>query len=167
MNIKTIAILLLCIISTPSLSQENKNGIGIRFGGLNSGITFRHFTNSSTAIEGILNPGHRGFIITGLYQKHLAIENAPGLNWFIGGGAHIGLFRNGGSYYVYKRKGNVVFIEEEGGANAVGGLDFIIGLNYKIKGAPFDISIDAKPFIDLFRYSSGYFDGGLSFRFEF
>jgi hypothetical protein len=148
-------------------AQDYNTGIGIRIGGLNSGITVRHFFNPSNAGEGILSFGHKSFVITGLYEKFLPIKNAEGLHGFVGGGAHIGFFRYGGSYYVYRRHGNIIYVDEVNESRAVGGLDFIFGLNYKIKGAPIDLSLDIKPFVDFFEFPTGYFDGALSFRFVF
>jgi hypothetical protein len=148
-------------------AQEYKTGIGIRVGGLNSGVTVRHFFNNTNAGEALLSFGHKSFVITGLYEKFFPIKNAEGLQGFAGAGAHIGFFRYGGSYYVYKRRGNIIYVDTENDSRAVGGLDFILGLNYKIKGAPIDLSLDIKPFVDFFEFPTGYFDGGLSFRFVF
>ena len=148
-------------------SQDRSTGIGIRLGGLNSGLTIRQFVSSNTAFEGLLNFGYRSFVITCLYEKHFPIEGSEGLAWFIGGGAHLGFFRYGGTYYAYKRNGNIYYVDQVNNNHTVGGLDAILGLNYKIKNAPIDLSLDIKPFVDFFEFPTGYFDGGFSFRFIF
>jgi len=155
--------------SQESYSQGYHNALGVRLGGLTTGITIKHFTTSTTALEGILGFSHRSFIVTGLFEKQKPIENAEGLSWFYGGGAHIGFFRYGGYYYYYGN-GNPhyrYYVLEEGGSTAIVGLDFIIGLDYKFQNAPFDIGLDLKPFIDFQDGVYGYWDGALSLRFTF
>jgi hypothetical protein len=161
------SIIILCFLWSNAFSQDYNTGIGFRLGGLTSGITIKHFVNPTSALEGVLSFGHRSFVITGLYEKHYPITNAENLKWFFGGGAHLGFFRYGGSYYIYKNRGNRVYVEDAGTSSTIGGLDFILGLDYKIKNAPLDISADIKPFVDFFEFPSGYFDGGVSLRFTF
>jgi hypothetical protein len=109
-DIKFFVVFILCVIFSFSVfsqdkkeekteGQEYKTGIGIRFGGLTSGLTVKHFTNPSAALEGILSFGYRSFIITGLYEKHNAVSDASSLKWFYGIGAHIGFFQYDGRYY--------------------------------------------------------------------
>lgn len=165
MKIKLL-ILLMCFL-VPELSNAQNTGIGLRLGGLNSGLTIKHSGNGTDAIEGIFSFGYRNFTVTGLYEKYIPIKSTPGLNWFAGAGAHLGFYRYGDRYYIYKRRGNVVYVDETHTSRTVVGIDGILGLNYKFKDAPFDISLDIKPFVDFFEFPNGYFDGGLSFRFVF
>lgn len=148
-------------------AQNYKTGIGVRLGGLTSGLTVRGFVNENSAIEGIAGFGHKSFLLTGLYEKFKPINNAAGLQWFYGGGVHLGFFRYGGSYYYYKNRGTHIYYSEEGGSQAVFGLDFIIGLDYKFNNAPLNIGLDLKPMVDFFDGAQLYFDGALSFRFVF
>ncbi|MFI5205089.1 MAG: hypothetical protein ACHQF2_11390 [Flavobacteriales bacterium] len=157
---------LTCIVNIAT-AQTYNTGIGIRLGGQSSGITFRHFTNGDGAIEGIVSLGHKSFIVTGLYEKFKPINNAPGLQWFYGGGLHIGFFSYGGHYNRYKDHGHYYYVEEEGGTAVVPGVDFIIGLDYKFDNAPINIGLDLKPFIDFDNGLRGYWDGAFSFRFVF
>ncbi len=164
-----MASLVLIFVSKISVGQDYKTGIGARLGGLTSGLTVKHFVNPTSAIEGIASFGYRSFLITGLYEKHNDIQNAEGLKWLYGGGAHIGFFRYGGYYYLVRNNGHsVYYTDAPGGSNAVVGLDFIIGMDYKFNKAPLNIGLDLKPFVD---FSSnglyGYFDGALNFRFVF
>src|SRR5689334_12770042 len=141
------AVLLALFISaaTGSFAQKNDSGnpnyntaIGVRLGGLTSGITVKHFVNSNGgALEGILGFGYRSFVITGLYEKHNDISTAPGLKWLYGLGAHVGFFRYGGYYYRVKYdppgKGNgyVYYVDYPGNTATVAGIDFILGMDYK------------------------------------
>ena len=147
------------------LAQDYHTGIGVRLGGLTSGITVKHFVNPTSAIEGIASFGYHNFLLTGLYEKHQSIPNAAGLNWLYGGGAHIGFFRYGG--YYYRHKNQIYYVEYPGESAAVFGVDFIVGLDYKFNKAPLNLGLDLKPFVDFYNGMSGYFDGALSFRFVF
>jgi len=158
----------LSLFTISANAQDYHTGIGFRAGGLTSGLTVKHFMSPDAALEGIAGFGYRSFLITGLYEKHNAIPSAEGLKWFYGGGAHIGFFRYGGYYYIVKAHGNHFYYEEDGINGAtIGGLDFIIGLDYKFNRAPINLSLDLKPFVDFYNGAYGYFDGALSFRFVF
>src|SRR5438477_8761570 len=99
---KVIFIVAALFISVKGQSQSYKTGIGVRLGGTAQGITVKHFINPDGALEGILSFGWRSFLITGLYEKHQNITGAEGLQWFFGGGAHIGFYHYGYSYYYYR-----------------------------------------------------------------
>jgi hypothetical protein len=47
-------LVVICLTITASAQSNYKTGIGIRGGGYENGLTIKHFTNSSTAIEGII-----------------------------------------------------------------------------------------------------------------
>ena len=155
------------LLSSQVKSQDYNTGIGVRLGGVTSGLSVKHFVNSQGALEGILGFGYRSFLITGLYEQHQDINNAEGLRWFYGGGAHIGFFRYGGYYYAYKHGHYIYYVDEPGMTNTVGGIDLIIGMEYKFNRAPLTIGLDLKPFIDFYDGVYGYWDGAFSFRFAF
>ena len=160
-----LALFVLSCINAPG--QNYKTGIGVRLGGLTTGLTFRTFVNSNSAIEGIAGFGNKNFVLTGLYEKFKPVSNAAGLQWFYGGGAHIGFFSYGSSYWYYKNKGTHIYVEEPGHSSSVFGIDFILGMDYKFNNAPLNIGLDLKPFVDFIYGTQGYFDGALSFRFVF
>ena len=166
---KKITLLVLILISTAVKAQDYTTGIGVRLGGITSGITVKHFVNSTGAIEGIASFGRHAFLITGLYEKHQSFPNAEGLSWFYGGGAHIGFF-SGGYYYgdfrYYKYKGNKVIVYDDYyRSNIYLGADFILGLEYKFQGAPITLGLDLKPAVDIVPGFYGYFEGAFTFRF--
>lgn len=74
-------------------AQEYQTGLGLRLGGINRGITVKHFTGSNTAIEGILGFARHSLSITALWEKHYPFPTAPGLSWYWGVGGHIGFFK--------------------------------------------------------------------------
>jgi len=162
-----VIVISLTIMTTSSNAQPYQTGIGARFGGITSGLTVKHFTEMNSAVEGILSFGQHSFLITGLYEKHNPFAKVEGLNWFFGGGAHIGFFNDhyGGGYYYYKYKGNKVIVVEDAESDVSFGVDFILGMEYKIKNAPVSLSFDLKPFIDFVPGVYGYWEGAFTFRF--
>lgn len=164
-KLTTTLFLFLTIVSVNA--QPYKTGIGVRLGGITNGITVKHFTNSNTALEGILSFGRHSFLITGLYEKHQVFPKAEGLTWFYGLGPHVGFFENdyGYDYFYYKsHKNPKVYIYHEDTRMSIGG-DFILGLDYKFRNAPVNLSLDVKPFFDFVPGFYGYWEGALSFRF--
>lgn len=156
-----------------SLTASSYNtAIGIRFGGYESGLSIKHFIKSNAAIEGIISTGwrYRGTRITGLFEIHKAINGAPGLSFFYGGGAHIGFYNrdywfNGkcdGGRYEYK--GNWYDCD---GNRLTLGIDGILGLEYHFTEIPFTIGLDIKPSIDLIGWGSRIGDGAFSVRYAF
>ena len=162
-----ITCILFLLASIKSIAQPYKTGIGLRLGGISSGISVKHFINSNTALEGILGFGRHSFSITGLYEKNASFPNAEGLSWFYGGGAHIGFFNNDYryDYFYYKSHKNKVYVFTNGSSNISLGGDFIIGLDYKFINAPVNLSLDVKPFVDILPDVYGYWEGALSIRF--
>jgi len=127
-------------------AQDYNNGIGIR-GGYYNGLTFKHFISSGSALEGLLfsSVGRGGFELTGLYEKHKNAFDVDRLNWYYGGGAHIGFYDM-----------NVV------------GIDFILGIEYNISEIPVNIGLDWKPSFDIIGDSQFWGDGAaLSIRYIF
>jgi hypothetical protein len=119
-----------------------------------AGITLKHFVNDKAAIEGVGYFWNRGARITGLYELHFDIDGAEGLKWYIGPGAHIGFYND-----KYKsRFGNRSF----------GGIDGVLGLDYKVKAAPLNFSLDWQPSFE-FGEDRGFIGswGGFAIRFTF
>ena len=162
---KSLIVALILLTGTVN-AEDYGTGIGLRLGGLSSGISVKGFVNSTSAIEGIASFGRNSFIATGLYEKHFEIPGATGLNMYVGAGGHIGFFGYRGSYF-YKNKNKYYYVYDERHTAVVPGIDLIIGLEYKIKDVPLAIGVDIKPFIDFFDGSGFYFDGALNVRYVF
>ncbi len=99
--------------------------VGVKF--YPGAISVKHFTNDNTALEGLGYFWNKGVRITGLYEIHGDINAADGLKWYMGPGAHVGFY---GSKY--------------GGGTSIG-VDGVLGLDYKIVGAPINLSVDWQP----------------------
>jgi hypothetical protein len=149
-----------------------KTSIGIRFG-YEGGLTLKHFMKEKRAIEGIISAGWGGwgFRLTGLYEVHKNFPGVEGLDWYFGGGAHIGSYNN--AYYGYYGYYNGGYYDNKGHWHSGGyrsrymtvGIDGIIGLEYQFEDAPFSISLDFKPYVDIIGYSGRFGDGALSLRY--
>lgn len=139
---------------TETQAQDYKNAIGGRFGSAN-GVSFKTGLNNKAMLELIGNfrstKGNSWFNLTGLYEVYNPINGAPGLNWYYGAGATIG------SYKVKGYDGDVYL-----SANGV------LGLDYKFKDAPINLSIDWVPALQL-TPNTGFWGGdvGLGVRFAF
>lgn len=132
-----------------ALSQNTghsyRTALGVKF--YPAGITLKHFVQTNRALEGIGYFWEDGLRITGLYEIHGDFNGAPGLKWYVGPGAHI-QFWNQKWKDRYPTRDNGVAI----------GIDGVLGLDYKINGAPLNLSIDWQPSFNFVGYS--YFEGG-------
>jgi hypothetical protein len=146
------------ILITFSLSaqQTYKTGLGLR-GGYPSGITAKHFISGTNAIEGVLSFGWGGFGITGLYQIHNQIPDAPGFKWYYGGGAHLGTSNAAKGNPWSGTTGSKVFI----------GVDGVLGAEYVFAEAPISISLDVLPILNIVEDLGVWFNAGLSVRYTF
>jgi hypothetical protein len=137
--------------------------IGLRAGTATSGLTFKQFIGSRTALEGILGVWHHGFSITGLYEKYTPAFNVRGLNWYYGGGAHVA-FETGHDFY-YRNERHSHYHDDYFGI----GVDGLVGMEYKIPPIPVAVSFDLKPFVEIHSNGGGWFglDPGLGIKFAF
>ena len=90
----------------------------------------KHFIADLKALEFLGYFRSKSFRITGLYEIHGNISNVSGLKWYLGPGAH------------------VTFFNQKSGGGGTGGLDGVIGLDYKIKNAPVNLALDWQPSIE-------------------
>jgi hypothetical protein len=162
---KAIVIIMALIVSTQLYSQ-NSNAIGVRLG-TDPGITYKHYFGGQGGMELMLHTGYRGLIFTGLYEWHLPF-GVPGLQGYLGVGAHIGTLDR---WVVARRRhnGKVDYVYVEQGGRASFGPDGIMGIEYRIPGAPVDIGFDIKPGLDFGPrdYIIGTFNSAFSVRYRF
>lgn len=155
---RKVLIVVLMAISSIGFGQDYSNAIGFR-GGFSQGLTFKHFLGSNSAVEGILATRWKGFNLTGLYEIHANAFDVEGLNWYYGGGGHIGVY-NG---YLE----NKYFYDPTRTYTAIG-VDGILGIEYNIGDIPINISADWKPAFNLVGYVGFWGDNGaISIRYYF
>lgn len=149
-----ISLIILVLIGLSSnVSAQYKTGIGARLGFFN-GFTVKHFLNDQNAMEGLVSFRWNGFVVTGLYEWQKPFPDVPNLDWFIGGGAHIGFWSEGNYHWEAYQSHTIV------------GADFIIGLEYTFQEVPISLSLDWKPAFNFIGYSNWWGDGAaLSVRY--
>lgn len=147
-KILTVFVALFLFLTAAFSQAEGSNyqtALGVKF--YPGAFTVKHFVKKNQAIEGLATFWRYGFRFTGLYEIHGNIEGAQGLKWYAGPGAHIGIW-NGDWKNRYPTRDDGVAI----------GIDGVIGLDYKIKGAPLNFSLDWQPSFNFTGYS--YFEAG-------
>jgi hypothetical protein len=131
-----------------------KQAIGIKFpGGLS--LTYKKFVTDTHSIEGQLTSWNKGFRMAGLYEFNFyTFNDVEGLAWFVGPGVHVGFWKD-----QYSKDYN---------SYADLGIDGIIGLDYKFKNIPINVSADWEPAVTLVG-SAGFTPayGGLAVRYTF
>lgn len=154
-------------------AQDYKTSLGLRIGPY-YGVSFKHFTRDTRAIEAILVTRRRGIGITGLYEIHTPAFTIDRLQAYGGIGGHVNVFdRYDAGFWDWeddkRNNGNGRGGIDLGDDNLLNlGLDMILGLEYTLTGLPFNISLDWKPAINLIgNYGLSAEQFALSFRFVF
>lgn len=135
-----------------------RSAVGLKFGGYEIGPSIKYFFDNDQAIEGILGFRKGGAVVTGLYEKHVPIFNVDKLNFYYGGGFHIGgidkgTYNDGRDYYDNKR----ILI----------GLDGVIGVEYTIPQTPISLSVDLDPRIEFATGSTFDLAPALGIKYSF
>lgn len=148
--------ILVCFFSVRSFAQAEgqsyTNAVGIKF--WPGAISFKHFISDDAALEGLATFWDNGFRVTGLYEIHGDISSdIPGFRWYVGPGAHVGAY-NGTKFHGHYYSNGELSI----------GVDGVVGVEYKIPGAPIAVSADLQPY---FEFNGPYVDlwGGLGVKY--
>ena len=160
-----INFLMTSMFITSTYAEEYSTAVGIRLGSLYSGVNLKTFVSSNGALEGIVGFGHHSFVITALYEKHHNFTSAEGLSWYVGAGAHVGFFDDQGTYWRYKNRGEKYYLYRNKRNATIPGVDIIIGLEWKIPGAPLLLGVDLKPQVDFYHGARSYFDAAINIRY--
>jgi len=156
--ITTISFLMITYLANSQASTEEytspyKKAIGFK---LNPGaISYRSFYTRNKAVEGIGFISLDGFQLTILNEKYTPFANAENLTWYIGYGGHFNLWSE-------KYKLN----NPSKTAGVAVGVDGMLGLDYKLKNAPINLSVDIQPAFNF--VGASYFDlgwGGIGIRY--
>lgn len=156
---KQILIALMLLATLKSFAQQNNGSsyttaLGVKI--YPGAVSVKHFLKSHQAIEGL------GFFtkdmvrFTGLYEIHNQLGSVEGLQWYIGGGGHFGFGNDGWQDIGVRAEGFSM------------GIDGVLGIDYKIKGAPLNLSFDWQPSFVLVsqpNFQGGW--GGLGIRYTF
>ncbi len=142
-------------VHAQSMGSTYRTALGLKV--YPAAITVKHFVANNRAVEGLGYISQDGFRLTGLYEIHGDFTGAEGLKWYVGGGAHLGVWSDTWKQsYPYRNHGPAF------------GVDGVLGLDYKIKNAPLNLSFDWQPSFNFVGYN--YFEGGwggLGIRYTF
>jgi len=147
-----------CFLFVTGFSQSTgstyRTALGVKI--YPGAITIKHFIKDDVALEGLLSFWDHGFRFTGLYEFHGNISDIDGLKWYVGPGAHLGFYDND-----YKDS----HPDDDEGIDL--GIDGVLGIDYKIKGAPINLSLDWQPSFTIITDTEFRSWGGLGVRFTF
>lgn len=156
----SLSIFVLLLSNSSVKAQSYNTGIGFRAGGYENGITIKHFTDSETAIEGIIGFRPGVFVVTGLYEKHATAFSEPSLKWYYGIGAHIGAISDGRRYKRF-------YGDNDFGSGLLLGADAILGLEWRVPEIPFTLGVDLHPRLELAKGPFLDIEPGFSLRYVF
>lgn len=142
---KFILGLILLLAASSVQAQKYRTALGVRASRNQLGLTLQQLikAESPNTIEFIASAGSDEYSGTALFQHHIPILGR-GLNYYLGGGAHIGDRKDYGTFY---------------------GGDLITGLELKTPLLPFTISGDLKPAFHINRGDWFTMGGAISVRF--
>ena len=148
-------VLLLATTTIITHAQAPYNrALGLKFPGGFS-LTYKKFVSDTRNLEGQVTIWHKGFRAAGLYEfNFFTFDKLPELSWFVGPGAHLGFWKSE--------------FKDTYGSQIDLGVDGIIGLDYKFKDAPINVSVDWQPAVTLIG-SAGFTPafGGFAIRYTF
>lgn len=154
---RTVGITLLIVtICTKAVHAQAPydHAIGLKFPGGVS-VSYKTFIADTRNIEAEFTAWHQGFRVAGLYEFNFySFPNVRELSWFVGPGAHIGFWKNQEDKN-YSSQADI-------------GIDGIIGLDYKFKNVPINVSVDWQPAITVIG-DAGFTPvfGGIGVRYTF
>ena len=156
-------ILLLLIVAAcaaaPAAAQNEgtdyRTALGFKY--YPAGITLKQFVSRHVALEAIGYIRQQGFRLTLLSAYHDHLGNVPGLNWYAGPGLHVGF-----------RSDRWKASHPDGPRKTPFGVDGVLGVDYKLRGLPLNLSIDWQPsftFSGENIFEAGW--GGVAIRYAF
>jgi len=141
--------------SNSSYEKAYHSAIGVKM--YPSAVTYKQFIRTNKAVEAIGYISLDGFRATVLNEKYAPIEGNENLSWYTGYGGHLGIWSE-------RYKIN----HPDHPAGIAVGVDGILGLDYKVKNVPLNISVDWQPsfnFVGLTYFESGW--AGIGVRYTF
>ena len=156
LNMKPIRLLILVVYlfaALPIMAQNisgtftnaYKKAIGVKM--FPGAITYKQFLSPNKAVEALGYFSIDGFRATILREKYASFDGNESFSWYIGYGGHMGIWSEEWKKNNPSHKAGIAV-----------GIDGIIGLDYKIKGAPLNLSVDWQPSFNF--VGSNYFESG-------
>jgi hypothetical protein len=163
---KTLLLLLLLILGNIAFSQDREMAIGLRMGG-SSGFFFDIDNKDFSTIRLQLSDRNKGQQFSVLkYQRIFKHEKLPAdFSFYFGFGAHAGYVK----WDMRKTRDDDDYRYNEYAAPVLG-LDGLVGVSYHLEGFPVVVSLEAKPYFDIWGksiFSMNPFDFGFNVAYIF
>ena len=132
-----------------------KHALGVKM--YPSAISYKQFYRTNKALEILGYFTLDGFRTTAMVEKYMPIDGNENLTWYVGYGAHLGLWSEEWKKNNPNHRAGIAL-----------GVDGILGMDYKIKNAPLEISVDWQPsfnFVGASYFESGW--AGIGVRYTF
>lgn len=133
----TLVFTFVVLFTTFSHAQDYKTAAGVQLdfgdGSTLVGPSVKYFFKDNHAVEGEVLFGTGITFLQAFYQYHKSIDNAKGLQWYVGAGPSLGLTSGTSSFYIRP----------------------MAGLDYKLNDIPLALSFDWRPFLYLGSNSFG------------
>lgn len=120
---------LMSISAASAQSYKTGIGLGIDFGEGSTlvGPQIKHFFSQNSAVNGQVLFGDNYTMLAAYYQYHGGFSEAKNLQWYLGIGPSLGLYKNGSDFFLRP----------------------MAGLDFKIPDAPISMSFDWRPLLYL------------------
>ena len=166
---KQLLIIVIVLLSITGIAQNTSTSVGLRGGGV-SGLSIKIIDDDFSGVEMILGSQMNGFRFTGIVQKYkpVAVHRIANFFFVSGIGGHVGYIKyndaqttvvNGIEYYSYHEQVAPII-----------GADMMLGFEYHFESIPINLSLDYKPYFELFgqqTFRMDFWDIGFSLRYVF
>jgi hypothetical protein len=151
-NLLYLSVVLL--LTTTCFSQKNRGtydwGVGVKY--RPAAVSIKKYTSQGDAMEMLLSKYDEGYRATLLLELSPNVDPKKTIRYVLGPGLHVG----------YREKKYVARNDH----NPVLGVDFILGVEWKLPKIPFSIQVDYQPSFDIVGYNNAYKDwGGATIRY--
>lgn len=133
--------------------------VGIR-GGTSLGGSIKRFVTDNSAVELMVFNRWKGWNAALLYERHMDIREFRGMEWYLGGGAHYGIWREPKAEPPWVYKGSEDY--------KAYGVDAIVGLEYNFYNTNVYLSLDWKPAYNFVDFTKLWWDeASFTLRYSF
>ncbi|WP_057939635.1 hypothetical protein [Algoriphagus resistens] len=131
-----LSFVFLSAIESNAQMRDYNTMVGVT-AGTNIGGTVKQFISEPGAVDLLVYRRWKGWVAAALYEHHLDIRGFRGLEWYFGGGAHYGMWKDG--------KGEPPWVDKINQDYSAYGIDAIVGLEYNINRSSFYVGLYWKP----------------------
>ena len=140
-------------------SRDYNTMVGFR-AGTSIGGSVKRFVTDQSAVELMVFNRWKGWNTVLLYERHMEIREFRGMEWYVGGGAHYGIWREPQAEPPWVYKGTEDY--------KAYGVDLIVGLEYNFYNTNVYLSLDWKPAYNFVDFTKLWWDeASFTLRYSF